>query len=637
MIVAYAGRRPSEDEFPEAYKDNVGDLLDQLLVGLQPRMAVGSAAAGSDLLALQGAVKAGARAHVVLPGGRDDFRASSVVDRDGEWGVRYDALLASDSVIENPLDLDPGGDDATYRAATERIWSVANAERDVGEGLIVVVVAGSRAEGVTDHTEELAARQQAEGGLLIRIDPTAAPDEQPRGFVAMPFGTKRWHDMDWLHYRADLSYLRIFMPALIGAGYHPLRADTEALLEVIDSKMLSAINRADVLVADLATENPNVMWELGVRHAWKRSGTILVVPEGAKVPFDVGRVPVSQYRREESHVSDEDVIHGISMVQDLLAEVAEGHVDSPVFANVQGLEPVELLPGDEGSKEEGDRVGDLLERITLAADLRSADDLLALSEDVAGNNRLDQVVRSALSEQVGIALNSLGRHGDAAPILRSLAEADADFSRVRLQEQFAHALIRDANKEQREERLAEAESRLEALIERQRVSGETYGLLGSAAKARVELAISEGRDALPQLQRALDAYVTGLRDDPGDYYPGINAVALLRLRGQHLRQNYEDLERARALLPVVRFAVTRVGEGNYSSDPWALLTLAECELHEAFMESVEDPVSVVAPAFERAAAQAGIAEKRSAIRQLEMIRAAGDPATVINTLLSLFA
>jgi hypothetical protein len=633
MIVAYAGRRPSEDGFPEAREAEARERIARLLAGLQPRLIVGSAAAGADLLMLEGGLVVGAEGRVVLAGSPDTFRESSVADKGEAWEQRYSQVLNHEDVtVESTKRID-GDEKASYKAVTDRIWELAHEELEDGEGLLVVIVSHPR-EGSTDHTEELAGLQELDGGVVLRIDPLLVDEDMPRAFVAMPFGTRPWPDRNLNRYKADLTYHRILLPALIGKGYNPMRADTQALLEVIDSKMLAAIAHSDLLIADLATENPNVMWELGVRHAWCRSGTILIAPEGVRPPFDVARVPVHSYRRDATKIKDVDCIEAIQTIQQVLGDVERGDVDSPAFIHLQGLEPVRL--GVEADDTEEDAAGDFLDSITLAADLRRDEDLRRLAAEIESTADLRNSSRAPLLEQVGLALIDLNRHGDGASVLRPLAEADGDFSSLVLQEQFAHALIRDRSTEGREERLAEAELRLQRLIERQEVGGETHGLLGSAAKARVEIAVADGGDPLAHLELALRAYEAGLRADPGDYYPGINAVALLRLRGQLLRPNEEDLDRARELLPVVRFGVLRAGEQAIDEDPWALLTLGECALHEFLLGGDEKIEAEMMAGYERAAGRIAPNQHRSARGQLELFLHAGDPAEVIEPRLALF-
>jgi hypothetical protein len=206
--------------------------------------------------------------------------------------------------------------------------------------------------------------------------------------------------------------------------------------------------------------------------------------------------------------------------------------------------------------------------------------------------------------------------------------------RVRLQQQYAHALIRSSNPDGRVARLALAERRLHALIARRPPSGETYGLLGSAAKARVEHALASGEHPGGELGVAVDAYLQGFRLDPGDYYPGIVALALLRLRGQLLEPNEGDVRDARELLPVVRFAATRLGEPD-DTDVWRLATTGELALHEYLLEGGEALVRATA-LYRTVAVRAAPDQRLSVSRQLWMLRNAGDPADVLDPLLAMF-
>jgi hypothetical protein len=629
VIVVYAGRRPSDEGFPDARRDEVAARIRRLLAGMQPRMIVGSAAAGADLLTLKEGVAVGATAQIVLAGTRDEFRESSVADVGGDWGQLFDRILDHPESSVMSTDRVIGDDEATYGAATEKIWTLGKSLLEENEGLVVLVVARPRDAGVHDHSEDLVIRQQLDGGVVLRIDPVTAEEEMPRAFVAMPFGTRPWPERRLKRYKADLTYHRILLPVLLGAGFDPMRADTQAMLEVIDSKMLAAIARADLVVADLATENPNVMWELGVRHAWKPSGTILIAPEGMRPPFDVARVPVTSYRRGATRVSDADCIEAIRSLQRVLDDFQRGDPDSPVFLHLPTLNEVAIasLPEDDAE----DSASDFLDRISLATDLHRDHQLREMAREIEASETLRDSSRAPLLEQIALSLIDLDCHGAAAKILRPLAEADTQYLASRLQEQFAHSLIRDPAEAGRDERMAEAEIRLGRLSKNQEQSSEVLGLLGSAAKARVEIAVAAGADPLPHLKVALRAYEQGMEVDPGDYYPGINAVALRRIRGQHLRPDVGDLERVDELLPVVRFAVLRAGPVAVEDDLWAMLTLGEVDLHRLLLHGGDEEEA--RKWYEKAAGQAQPYQLRSARRQLELFRDVGDPVAVIKPFL----
>jgi hypothetical protein len=67
--------------------------------------------------------------------------------------------------------------------------------------------------------------------------------------------------------------------------------------------ILTKLNRADVVIADLTDMNPNVFYELGVRHTL-RNRTILIAQDMKYVPFDLRSYWVVIYKKDLSGVQD---------------------------------------------------------------------------------------------------------------------------------------------------------------------------------------------------------------------------------------------------------------------------------------------------------------------------------------------
>ncbi|WP_347404573.1 tetratricopeptide repeat-containing protein [Streptomyces sp. MST-110588] len=414
------------------------------------------------------------------------------------------------------------------------------------------------------------------GFLVLRLDPTARREETPAAFVAMPYGTRADATRGLNRLEADETWRRVLVPALYDSGYRPIRSDIESHLDTIDINMLSDINRSDLFVADLATLNPNVFWELGVRHAWVPSGTLLLAPRWVTAPFDINHARVHPYDRGMKTVSDRQAVAAIRTVRAALNGSC-GETSSPVWAVFPHLEPVRLpARPDPGLSRALTR---RTEQISLAVDLRDEHRLTALARELCAQD-LPLDSRHALLEMTGLALVSLGRYEAGRAVLEQPAAADTAFSRIRLQQQYALTLIHSEapTSAQRLADLREAELRLLRLDQRHPQSSETQALLGSAAKQTWLLSLQLGeRQHEAHLARAIDAYSNGTAVDPGDYYPGINAVSLLRLRAQYFGGGTEDLDAARDLLPVVRFAVRRrPGPRNV----WEHATLGEIALNE---------------------------------------------------------
>ena len=99
-------------------------------------------------------------------------------------------------------------------------------------------------------------------------------------FVAMPFGIKEQIDFNRV-------YGELIKPALEGAGFEVFRADEEMRAGDIRTDMFQELLMADLVVADLSIDNPNVWYELGVRHALRARGVIGIMCRRDYMPFDV--------------------------------------------------------------------------------------------------------------------------------------------------------------------------------------------------------------------------------------------------------------------------------------------------------------------------------------------------------------
>ena len=122
-VVALAGRRiDAEDADPPRFSSNnipeVRKRLARLFEQEEALALVSSAACGSDLIGLEEAERIHIRRRIVLPFSREKFRATSVVDRPGEWGASFDHLVDLAEEDGDIIMLEQGEDaDAAYAAA----------------------------------------------------------------------------------------------------------------------------------------------------------------------------------------------------------------------------------------------------------------------------------------------------------------------------------------------------------------------------------------------------------------------------------------------------------------------------------------------------------------------------------------
>src|SRR4029453_9324074 len=82
-------------------------------------------------------------------------------------------------------------------------------------------------------------------------------------------------------------YSEYIRPALELAGLESFRADEETRAGHIITDMFQELLVADLIVADLTIENPNVWYELGVRHALRARGVVIVCGGRVTTAFDL--------------------------------------------------------------------------------------------------------------------------------------------------------------------------------------------------------------------------------------------------------------------------------------------------------------------------------------------------------------
>jgi nucleoside 2-deoxyribosyltransferase len=152
-------------------------------------------------------------------------------------------------------------------------------------------------------------------------------------FVIMPIGSG-----DAYHVYRN-RYEHIIQPAVDNLRvdgqqvFRCVRADFVTKSGSITRDLLGRLYRSDAVIADVTDLNPNVFYELGVRHAL-RSGTILIAVKGTKPPFDVGDLRVIPY--EDRVGGEKDAIPQIQQM--LISFLGEERMqDSPVLHAIPEL------------------------------------------------------------------------------------------------------------------------------------------------------------------------------------------------------------------------------------------------------------------------------------------------------------
>lgn len=159
--------------------------------------------------------------------------------------------------------------------------------------------------------------------------------ELPLAFILMPF--------DEIY---SSIYDEFIKPTLSEQNYRVLRADDIQSQKNIMFDVIEYIVNADLIIADLTDNNPNVFYELGIAHTLNKK-VILLTQEIEEIPFDLRAYRVIKY---DTHFSK------IKMAKNELSELArkaksEGAFSNPVSDYSNNNIPIEASELPKGNNE----------------------------------------------------------------------------------------------------------------------------------------------------------------------------------------------------------------------------------------------------------------------------------------------
>jgi len=385
-------------------------------------------------------------------------------------------------------------------------------------------------------------------------------------FVDMPFG-KKPDPKTGTEINFDQIYNQAIKPSAEESGLECIRGDEERTGGIIHRAMFARLLLCEFVVADLTTANPNVFYELGVRHAAKPYTTIPIFATIGDLPFDVNLVRAIPYDLENGQLTDDATDNLKRELKNRIKRALEGPVakDSPLF---------ELFPEFPGIQVSHELTDVFRDRVNYSMEfrekLRAARSQGSMKQALSELEAIEKELGDLKVVESGVLVDLLLSYRDVSAWDEMVALYDQLPTDVRdavlVRQQYALAMNRRAKSGDRDKAI----SVLEALLQKRGSSAETYGILGRVYKDRYKEA-KKAKKAIADgyLDAAIDAYIKGFKCEPVDYYPGVNAITLLLQKGDE-----NAIKEAEKLTPLVSFAVARKG-GASSSDYWDLATVLE--------------------------------------------------------------
>ena len=130
---------------------------------------------------------------------------------------------------------------------------------------------------------------------------------------------------------------KIIAPAVERSGLEPIRADEEKIGGTIHKPMFERLMLCHYPVADITGANPNVFYELGIRHAMRPRSTVIVFAEGTVLPFDIALVRGIAYKTDRTGEPLDAETTLAQIANQLQAARGNPHDDSPIFQLVEGV------------------------------------------------------------------------------------------------------------------------------------------------------------------------------------------------------------------------------------------------------------------------------------------------------------
>lgn len=192
--------------------------------------------------------------------------------------------------------------------------------------------------------------------------------------------------------RSDQVLKHIIRPAVQLCGYEAVRADEIDKPGIITSQVIQRVVNDPMVVADLTERNPNVFYELAIRHALRKP-LVQLIKKGERIPFDVVGTRTIQVDHR-----DLDSVEGakneiIEQIRSLERDAAD--IETPISVSLD----LQLLRQSENPEERS-----LADLVAAVADLRSG---LAKVESRIGTKDEDGIL-----DEIQSSLKSLPRRLD---------------------------------------------------------------------------------------------------------------------------------------------------------------------------------------------------------------------------------
>ncbi|SFI78975.1 hypothetical protein [Planctomicrobium piriforme] len=177
-------------------------------------------------------------------------------------------------------------------------------------------------------------------------------EEKPECFVIMPISTPPGYEAG--HFAT--VYRDLFEPACEMAGFKPHLASNNFETNLIHLDIVRRLVNAPMVLCDLSSRNPNVLFELGIRQAFDKP-SVLVQEEGTERIFDINPFRIITYRASLKY---SDVVKKQSEIAEAINKTVAGASDGHGVNTIVKLLNIPAAVVPEGEKMSNEQLAQLV-------------------------------------------------------------------------------------------------------------------------------------------------------------------------------------------------------------------------------------------------------------------------------------
>lgn len=199
-------------------------------------------------------------------------------------------------------------------------------------------------------------------------------------FVIAPIGDP---DSD-IRKRSDQVLRHIIRPAALECGYKAVRADEIDKPGIITSQVIQHVVSDPLVIADLTGTNPNVFYELAIRHAIRKP-LVQIIQKGERIPFDVAGTRTVHFDHHDLDSVDEAKNQIIEQIKSV--ETSPEDIETPISVSLD----LQLLRQSENPEERS--LADIVSAISdLRTGLSKLDERMAFSKASINASEIQEIL-----------------------------------------------------------------------------------------------------------------------------------------------------------------------------------------------------------------------------------------------------